>query len=153
MFKNSVHLYGPEIQYILLCQEWTTALQGLSWFSHVKWVSMLSPTIFHQDYSSLFHGSGKSLFYHRVDNFKSLFYHRKLLKVLELKDCKRNFKWPSMQRWQRYPWNLNLIKTVEDKIIFSSSKSVYFCQFFHYFLKTRNAQVIFAEKPQMKMNF
>ena len=31
-------------------------------------------------------------------------------------------------------------------------KCYYFCEFLHCFLLARNAQVTFAEKPQMKMN-
>ena len=33
---------------------------------------------------------------------------------------------------------------------FSDYKSDYFSQFFHFFFKVRNAQVTFAEKPQLK---
>jgi len=52
---------------------------------------------------------------------------------------------------QRYPWNLTLKKCGKYPR-FSESKSVYFSDFLHWFLLTRNPQVTFAEKQQMKMN-
>ena len=52
---------------------------------------------------------------------------------------------------QRYPWNLNQIKTVEDtvvvltwKVLISVSFSIASCK--------KNAQVIFAENPEMKIS-
>ena len=53
---------------------------------------------------------------------------------------------------RRNPLNLNLIKKCGRYHRFSDSKSVYFCKFLHCFLLGRNAQVSFAENPQMKMN-
>ena len=47
----------------------------------------------------------------------------------------------------QYPSSLNLIKIVEDNVIFFGSKSVYFCKFLHCFLKTWIAQVTFVENP------
>ena len=51
---------------------------------------------------------------------------------------------------QRYPWNLNLIKYVEETLIFHTSKSVYFSEFLRCFFWTRNVEVTFAEEPQIK---
>ena len=53
---------------------------------------------------------------------------------------------------QRYHWKLDLIKNVEDNVVFLTRESVDFCEFPMGFLQARNAQVIFAENPQMKMN-
>ena len=50
---------------------------------------------------------------------------------------------------QRYPWNLYLIKHVEDIVIFLGLQmfnSDYFCMF----SCSRNAQVNFKEKPHLK---
>ena len=44
------------------------------------------------------------------------------------------------------PWKLTMIIIVEDNIVF------YLMQFFSKVSDARNSQVIFAEKPQMKIN-
>ena len=43
---------------------------------------------------------------------------------------------------QWYPWNLNLLKNVENTVVFFNSKRD----------KRRNAQDIFTNKPQMNIN-
>ena len=53
---------------------------------------------------------------------------------------------------QRYPWNLYIIKYVEETLIFLTLKSVYFCEFLRYFFWTRNVEVTFTEEPQIKIN-
>ena len=40
---------------------------------------------------------------------------------------------------------------LEDNIVFQT-QNVYFCKVLHYLLEARNAQVTFADKPQMKIN-
>ena len=42
-----------------------------------------------------------------------------------LRDCKRNFKWPSRGKdsnLKRYPWNLDLIKNVKGNFVLLTSK-------------------------------
>ena len=43
----------------------------------------------------------------------------------------------AMPDLQRYPWNLDLIKNEEENIVFSHSKSDYFCEFLHCILLYR----------------
>ena len=61
-----------------------------------------------------------------------------------------------MQRWQCLIYK-GTLETLSDQICgryhrFSDLKSVYFCDFFHCFLKERNVRVTFAEKQQVQIN-
>ena len=51
---------------------------------------------------------------------------------------------------QKYSRTFNLIKNVEESVVFLT-RSVYFCEFLHCFLQTRNTKFTFAEEPQMKI--
>ena len=55
-------------------------------------------------------------------------------------------------RFTTVPLKPNLIKNVEDNVVFLTRESVDFCEFPMGFLQARNSQFIFAENPQMKMN-
>ena len=56
--------------------------------------------------------------------------------IIFQRDCKRNFKWPSMQRWQYPIHNGTLVTLIWSKMWKTPStffwlESVYFCEFFH----------------------
>ena len=68
------------------------------------------------------------------------------------------FKWPSMQRWQRdmsnlqrYHWNLNLLKNVEDNAVFLTQK-VFISVNFWIVSYQQEMLKSFCRIPQIKIN-
>ena len=61
------------------------------------------------------------------------------------RNCKRNFKWSSVQRRHCPIYN-----GTNETLIWS--KKCLIITILHCLLKARNAQIIFAKKPKMKIN-
>ena len=56
-----------------------------------------------------------------------------------------------MSNFQWYPLNLNLIKNIEDTVVFPT-RNVFISASFSIASLTQEMQVTYAEKPQMKIN-
>ena len=64
----------------------------------------------------------------------------------------KRFWYDSTALFTRIPFKPEFDQKCGRYYRFSESRSAYFSDFLHCFLLTKNAQVTFAEKPQMKIN-